>query len=125
MIKVLLVDDDVDLVEANSLALKQKGHEVRAAYSAQEAHKVLNEWQPDVAVIDVMMESDSAGFDLARELHKKLPKLNMIMLSGVSEKMQLPYNFEPDETWLPVSKFLDKPVSPADLLKEVEEIVDN
>ena len=42
------------------------------------------------------------------------------MLSGVHAATGVPFRFKPDETWLPVSKFLDKPVPPATLAGEVE-----
>ena len=47
----------------------------------------------------------------------------MIVLSGIHEATGVPFRFEPDETWLPVLKFLDKPVAPADLAGEIETIL--
>ena len=120
MATVLLIDDDVDLVDLNRLVLEHRGHKVLVAYSAAEARKVLASAKPDITVLDVMMESATAGFDLAREVHKSLPALPMIILSGVHEVMGVPFRFEPDETWLPVVKFLDKPVVPAVLAAEIE-----
>jgi DNA-binding response OmpR family regulator len=120
---VLLIDDDVDLVEMNRAVLEHRGHRVLAAYSAAESRQVLAAQNPDIAVLDVMMETVSAGFDLAREIHGSLPALPIIILSGVHEAMQLPFHFEPDETWLPVLKFLDKPVAPAALANEIEALL--
>src|SRR5512146_2894191 len=105
MATVLLIDDDVDLVEMNKLVLAARGHTVAVAYSADEARKVVARQTPDVAIIDVMMESDAAGFELARELHEKYPAMPAFILSSVHEAKQLPYRFTPDETWLPVVRF--------------------
>jgi len=120
---VLLVDDDVDLVEMNRAVLEHRGHTVLAAYSAAEARQVLASARPDIAVLDVMMESVTAGFDLARDIHESHPHMPMVVLSGVHEAMGVPFRFQPDETWLPVLKFLDKPVAPGTLAEEVEAVL--
>ena len=91
-----------------------------AAYSASEALVEIAKDRPDVAVLDVMMESISAGIELAREIHRKHADLPMIMLSGVHAATGVPFRFTPDETWLPVLKFLDKPVEPGKLAGEIE-----
>jgi CheY-like chemotaxis protein len=123
MAHILLVDDDQDLVEMNRTVLTQRGHNVTVAYSAAEARKAAQAALPDLAVLDVMMEDKTVGFDLARRLHEMAPKLPMIMLTGIRKDMQLGYSFEPDETWLPVSKFIEKPVNPRVLADEVQKLL--
>ena len=120
MAKILLVDDDVDLVNMNRAVLERRGHKVAGAYSAAEARQALGQGRPDIAVLDVMMESASAGFDLARDVHQAYPDLPMIILSGVHEATGVPFRFNPDPDWLPVLKFLDKPVEPSELAGEIE-----
>jgi FixJ family two-component response regulator len=73
--------------------------------------------------LDVMMEDKTAGFDLARSLHELSPSMPMIMLTGIRKEMQLGYSFEPDETWLPVSRFIEKPVNPRVLADEVDKLL--
>jgi DNA-binding response OmpR family regulator len=65
--KILLVDDDVDLVELYQLYLSMHGHEVKIAYSATMALDALITWTPDVVLLDVRMP-DMDGFDLVRLL---------------------------------------------------------
>jgi two-component system, OmpR family, alkaline phosphatase synthesis response regulator PhoP len=120
MANILLVDDDLDLIEMNKAALEKHGHTISAAYSAEEGQKLAEQNLPDLAVVDVMMEDKTAGFELARRLHAMSPTLPMIMLTGIRKEMQLAYSFQPDETWLPVSKFLEKPVNPRVLADEVK-----
>jgi DNA-binding response OmpR family regulator len=119
---ILLVDDDVDLVEQNRIVLEARGFEVLAAYSGDEARQALSETRPDAAVLDVMMESPTAGLELARWAHEKYPELPMVMLSAVHEKTDSPFRFEPDERWLPIVTFLDKPVAPGLLVDEVAKL---
>jgi DNA-binding response OmpR family regulator len=123
MAYILLVDDDQDLVEMNKTVLTQRGHDVAVAYSAAEARKTAQVKTPDLAVLDVMMEDKTAGFDLARALHEMSPSMPMIMLTGINKEMQLGYSFEPDETWLPVSRFIEKPVNPRLLADEVDKLL--
>jgi len=123
MATILLVDDDVDLVQMNRRVLEHRGHNVVCANTAEEARELLKTTGPELAVVDVMMESQTAGFDLAREIHQRLPEMPMIVLSGIHEATGVPFRFEPDETWLPVLKFLDKPVAPADLADEIEAVL--
>jgi CheY-like chemotaxis protein len=121
MANVLLVDDDQDVIEMNKTMLAQRGHTVLVAYSAAEARRVVQATRPDAAVVDAMMEDVSAGFELARHLHTQMPELPMIMLTGIREKKQ--FLAEPDETWLPVTKVLEKPVNPRVLADEVEKLL--
>jgi len=121
--KILLVDDDVDLVEMYRLVLVHRGHNVLVAYTAAEARKLLEAGPPDVAILDVMMESETAGFHLALELHERFPKLPAVILSGIHSAMGVPFRFEVDPDWLPVVKFIDKPAAPAALADEVEAIL--
>jgi DNA-binding response OmpR family regulator len=123
MAQILLVDDDQDLIEMNKTVLAQRGHKIAVAYSAAEAQTTVQSNPPDIAVLDVMMEDKTAGFDLARKLHSQFPSMPMIMLTGISKEMKLGYSFEPDETWLPISKFMEKPVNPRILADEIDKIL--
>jgi two-component system response regulator SaeR len=123
MAHILLVDDDQDLIEMNKTVLAQRGHKITTAYSAAEGEIMAKANPPEIAVVDVMMEDKTAGFDLARRLHTLYPDMAMIMLTGISKEMSLGYTFEPDETWLPVSKFMEKPVNPRILADEVENLL--
>ena len=70
-----------------------------------------------------MMETTSAGFDVARWLRNQdaTKQIPIVMLTAVNQNV--PWKFTSDEVWLPVDVFLDKPVSPEKLLDEVKKIV--
>jgi len=123
MAQILLVDDDQDLIEMNRTVFAQRGHNVRVAYSAAEALKLAQANPPELAVLDVMIEDKTVGFELARQLHELNVKMPMIMLTGISKEMGLGYTFQPDETWLPVSKFIEKPVNPRVLADEADKLL--
>jgi len=123
MARILLVDDDVDLVEMNQLVLTRRGPEVTCAYSAAEARSLLADACPDLVVLDVMMESDTAGFELAREIHDRKPDLPVLMLSSIRSGLTTPPGFSPEEMKLPVVKFMDKPASPERLADAIDAIL--
>lgn len=124
MANVLLVDDDIDLQEMNQLVLRHRGHTVSLAYSAAEARTALDGSKPDIVVLDVVMENATAGIDLAREIHERLPEIPVIMLTGIRGKLDpAPQGFELDESKLPVVKFLDKPVPSERLADEIQQLL--
>ena len=121
MAHVLLIDDDRDLVDANKIALESGGHRVSVANTGQEAWNFLQEASPDIVVLNVMMEEFTSGFDLAHDMGIKYPQMPIIMLTGVREHMHgdWRYSSEKDQKWLPIRRFLEKPVLPSRLCEEI------
>lgn len=121
--KVLVIDDDHEFVEAMTNVLDAKGYAVDSASNGKVGIAKAREQKPDIILLDVMMTTKSEGFDVAREINKddKLKAIPIILITGVRKEMNLPFGFEPDETWLPVKGVLEKPVKPDVLLKTVEE----
>ncbi len=118
--KVLLVDDDRDFVDANRLVLESRGYEVFSAHDSEAGREKALEVEPDLIVLDVMMETHEAGFVLARWLrgNEATAGIPIIMLTGVNQ--QYPLKFGKDDIWLPVDEFLEKPIEPDTLLDAVE-----
>lgn len=123
--KVLLVDDEVDFVEINKVALENKGYKVVAAYDGKEGMEKAIKEKPDVIILDVMMARKTEGFDVARELRQREETKNIpiIMLTAIREKMDIKWKIQPDKEWLPVTEFLEKPVPPDKLIEKVEEML--
>jgi two-component system alkaline phosphatase synthesis response regulator PhoP len=123
MAKILVVDDDIDFLEAQKVLLQAKGYTVFGAPNGDEGYQKAKTEHPDLMLLDVMMTYDSEGFDLARKL-KEDPatrQIPVIMITGIRKAKGLPFSFEPDEDWLPVKAVLEKPIKPDELLKTVEE----
>jgi CheY-like chemotaxis protein len=119
--KVLMIDDDPEFVEAISNLLDAKGYEVQTASNGKDGVATAKAENPDIILLDVMMTTKHEGFDTARELHDDPTTQNtpIIMLTGIRREMNLPFGFEPDDTWLPVKGVLEKPVKPEVLLKAI------
>ena len=124
--KILLVDDDPDLISAFEAILYNKGYEVITALSKNEGIDKLRKNDPDLAILDVMMDEEHDGFDMAREIKKANPALPVIMLTGISDVTGI--NFRAamaDPSWLPADEYLDKPVKPQELIDTIEELLNN
>ena len=130
MKKIYIIDDDRDIVESMSMVLKANGYEVSAQYNDEDVVGNVLKSNPDLIILDVMFpENNSAGFEIAREIkgNSKLTNIPIIMLSAVNEKgiyVGRLTSQDINESWLPVSIFLDKPVQPKELLLQVKSMLD-
>ena len=70
MTKILIVDDEKDIVETMAFMLKSKGFETIFAYDGEEGLKLAKEEHPDLIILDVMMPKIN-GWDVCREIRTK------------------------------------------------------
>ena len=120
-----MIDDDPEFVEATTNLLEAKGYEVVSAVNGKEGFEKAKAIHPDIILLDVMMTTESEGFDVAREMHKEesLKNTPVIIITGIRKEMNLPFGFEPDEEWLPVKAVLEKPIKPDLLLSTIEDSI--
>jgi CheY-like chemotaxis protein len=125
MPKILVIDDDKEFQEATRLLLESNDFEIATAYDAEEGVAKVQSEKPDLVILDVMMPSDFEGFEVARKIREemKLRELPIVLLTGVHDKKKVPYRFGPDEEWLPVDYFFDKPVEPDVLVSKIKEFL--
>jgi len=125
MAKILIIDDDPDIVTAVRLTLENAGHQVVAAASGKEGLQKVKSEHPQLIILDVMMETHTEGFQLALKLHnpdpaselKQFKSIPILMLTAIHSTT--PMRYEPDIDYLPVELFVDKPIDPDDLTKKV------
>lgn len=112
MTQILVVDDDEDFAQAVRMGLQSRGFDVAVVHDTAEALQRMGQRLPDAAILDVMFpENPVAGIELARELRKRFPKLPVVMLTAINEKMPLGFNqADLDPSQLPVTEFLEKPI---------------
>ena len=125
---VLVVDDDPDIVATSRIVLESNGYEVQTAASGKEALDILSRVRPDVMLLDVMMTSDTEGFDLAFKLRQdpEFKDLPIIMLTAFLDKVRTegpgPFVFILGEQW-PVEWLFEKPLDTKKLLAKIEAIL--
>jgi CheY-like chemotaxis protein len=66
--KILIVDDDIDVITAIQTILAKAGYEVFSAMSKEEGIEKLRSVKPNLAILDVMMTTHYEGFELAQEI---------------------------------------------------------
>jgi len=124
MIRVLLVDDDPDFIEANSIVLEASGFEVLTASSGADGLRMVKEEKPDVVILDVMMENTDEGFAVARRIRSRLRSdVPIIMLTSVGKVTGYDFNPEENPDFFPIDVFLEKPVPPSILVNRVREVL--
>jgi CheY-like chemotaxis protein len=116
---VLLVDDDADFVEMNRVVLENNGYRIVVAYNGTECLEKVRSEKPDLIILDVMMATQSEGFNVSRDLRNSEHTKNIPLIMVTSVNETVPFKFEPDDTWLPVDTFIEKPIAPERLLAEV------
>lgn len=79
--KVLIVDDEQTIADTLALIFTSNGYETRASYSAEQALEVLEEWRPDVAIIDVVLPGMN-GIEFAIFLKASYPGCHFLLFSG-------------------------------------------
>jgi CheY-like chemotaxis protein len=126
--RVLLVDDDRDLVMSVQTYLEARGYEVDTAHSGAEARERLQQRLPDLAVLDIMMDYDTEGFNLAHGLREdeRTKEIPIIIMSGFTKELDTKTHiFEPMmyREW-PAAKFLEKPVKLAVLAEAIGGLLD-
>mgnify|MGYP001340655813 FL=1 len=122
--KILVVDDDPDLVDATSMILKSKKYDVIVAYDGVEGLEKARNEKPDLIVLDVMMPKKD-GYTLCKEL-KADPDLSgipVLLLTAVVANIpttrftqQMGMETEADD-------FIDKPVEPKMLVERIEALL--
>ncbi len=90
MVKILVVDDEVDITDTLKILLERRGFEVVTANSGKEALEKVKEEKPDVVLLDVMMP-DMSGWDVCKKIKeddatKDIPVIMLTILFGEEEK---------------------------------------
>jgi len=124
---VLLVDDDIDLLAINRITLEGEGFNVLTAENGSQAMEIATTTHVDVAVLDVMMTTPTEGFLLARALRQdeRTKRIPLVMLTSLNTEYEAQGSSfritdrDKDPLWLPVDRFVDKPVKPEDLVSLV------
>ena len=126
MAKILMIDDDNDFTEATKIILESRNYEVISADNTKEGLLLLESENPDLLILDIMMENKAAGIIISRQIRKnpKFEKLPILMLSGIREQTGFFFPGElKSETYLPVNEFLEKPPLPEMLIEKVEKLL--
>jgi len=119
--KILLVDDDVDFVDLNKAVLENHGFEVMTAFSGSEGLDRVRFEEPDLIVLDLMLERHDTGFAFARALKgdPRYSKIPVLLLTAVAETTGYDFSQELDGYWMKTDDYASKPLLPEELVKRI------
>ena len=126
--EILLVDDDPDIRDSLQIILENHGYTVRTATNSQQALAAVKVKMPDLMVLDVMMTTETEGFDLAFDLKKRegTENLPIILLTSFLDKVRQDgpekFHYIMGEQW-PAKWMFEKPVNAQKLLAKIEGIL--
>ena len=127
MKNILVVDDDRDLANSIKAYFEARGYGVRMAHNGADGMTAIERQRPDVLVLDIMMDTDADGFNLAFRLknddaNRDIP---IIILSGFTDhlnKKSKSFEFVMDRDW-PAAEYIKKPASLANIGEAVERLI--
>jgi len=122
--KILIVDDDPDLVEAVTMILESKKYDVVAAYGGIEGLDKAKTEKPDLIVLDVMMP-DKDGYAVCKELKAdpQLNKIPVLLLTAVVSRIPTTRYTQQMGLETEADDYIDKPVEPEVLVKRIETLL--
>lgn len=122
MARILVVDDDPDVVTLATLSLKKAGHEVASAGSREEGMRQVTGFKPELVVLDIMMAEPDDGIAMAQELRRQGFSQPILMMSSIDKVTGLSYGR--DDEMVPVDDFVEKPTPPATLVAKVATLLE-
>lgn len=126
--RILIVDDDIDLLEQYKTLLEPRGVEVYSAENAEEGYKLFKEIKPEVAIVDLIMEEHDSGFVLCHkikktELGKKIPVF--ILTSATYETgYKFSISTSEEQKWIKCDGLMNKPIVINELVANINKFYD-
>lgn len=117
--KVLIVDDELNIVKALDYLLHQRGFEARVAFNGEEALRQVEEFQPDLVLLDVMLPQKS-GYDVCRRIRERREwtGIKIVMLSAKGHDAEVHKGLA-----LGANRYITKPFSNAELMAIIEQLL--
>lgn len=127
--KILIIEDDPDYQLVIEEILRSGGYAVVTASSGEEGLKKVVAERPDLIILDVMMERTISGFEVAKKLKSRDPdsefkefaRVPILILTAIHQTTF--FRFQPDDDFLPVEDFMEKPPVRDEVLKRVEKLL--
>jgi CheY-like chemotaxis protein len=123
--RILIVDDDTDLIEGQKTFLEKNGYTVETGLTVEEGLEKAKESAPDMIIADLMMEHYDSGFVFCKKV-RDLPGLERVpILMQTAAPRKVGFTFEtgasPGREWMKVDEVLTKPVPLEHLLGKIEQ----
>lgn len=118
-VKILWVDDEIDLLKVHVLFLEEKGHKVQTAYNGDDALEMIKDEDFDIIFLDENMPGIS-GIDVLDEIKRIKPHIPIIMITKNEEE-----SIMEEAIGLKINDYLIKPVNPKQIILTIKKNVEN
>jgi DNA-binding response OmpR family regulator len=121
--RILVIDDDPIFVKSTKAVLEFHGYQVDSARNHKEAWAKMSQEKPDLVLLDVMIDWVLEGVTISQEMmsQRDLQRIPIIMVTSIRDSDYR--GMFPQDQYLHINSWLDKPFSPNQLVFEVEKIL--
>ncbi|MBE0478259.1 response regulator [Candidatus Aerophobetes bacterium] len=122
--KILIIEDDKDMVEALKIILEGESYRIDVAFDGKQGLDAVKKEKPDLIILDLLLPGED-GAVISRKLKNSSNYSNIpvLVLSALAKKIEDKILSQAKEKMLEVDEYLDKPVSPQDLLEKVRKLL--
>lgn len=122
--KILIIDDDQDMVEALKIVLEKETYIVRSALNGKQGLEAVRSEEPDLVILDLLLPKKS-GLDLYHNLkrHSKYKDIPILILTALSPRMKNKIFTKDEKDIFESEQYLDKPIDPSKLLTKVRNLL--
>ncbi|HLA87793.1 MAG: hypothetical protein A2Z45_10710 [Chloroflexi bacterium RBG_19FT_COMBO_55_16] len=119
MAKILVIDDDPDFVSATKIVLEKNNHEVISADGGDAGYKRAKDDEPDLVILDVMMDTVLDGLSVSQRMHDDLDlrKIPIIMVTSIANTDYA--ELFPTDEYIHINAFMSKPIASDELIRKV------
>ena len=116
--KIIVIDDDPDIVESMKIVLDKEGYNVITASNGKDGLEKIKAEKPNLILLDVMMTSKDEGFQVSYALKAdpELKDIPVVIISSVGQVTGFDFDKDKDGAFIPVDEFVEKPVKPKQLI---------
>ncbi len=120
MSKILIIDDDLDILETTGSLLEYEGFEIHSADTVEKGMELIDRVSPDLILLDVMFpEKKTRGFEAATEIKSRFPKIPVFVLTAINREYAFDFNKED----VKAEEFINKPIKIDRLVKLIRSYV--
>lgn len=114
--KILVVDDEPNILMSLEFLLRKKGYEVFIARDGEEALNLFNSQEPNMAILDIMMPKVD-GYEVCNHIKATLPSCKVIFLSAKTKEADIAKGYATG-----ADLYMTKPFSTKKLLNNIEQL---
>jgi CheY-like chemotaxis protein len=122
---ILVADDDPDYLFQTIFSLEKAGYRTVKAESQAEAELIISTFRPDLAIFDLMMESDDSGFILCYRIKRLYPDVPVILATAVAHETGMSFSLDSDKekSWIRADRYLEKGIRAEQLDQEIMKLL--